>query len=115
MGDAILPSEVIVVPEGPKKTKEDCAARKEISEAAPSQLACIGKSTIHSHDRKPVQLHPNGCAGEESEEAYVEEVNKAQDGSINYEIDFEKFKLAAQRAEHDKESAEHAENHGGID
>lgn len=114
MGNAILPGEVIFVPERPKKTEEQGCAGKKISETAPSQLARLRKTTVHSNHRKAIELHPKGCAGEEREEAKVEEVNQKENGTIDGEIDFEEFELPTQGTEHQQKPTQHAREYDRI-
>ncbi len=115
VGNAILPSEVIFVPERPKEAEEQRCTGKEISETAPSQLARFRKAAVHSNHRKAIELHPKGCAGEEREQAKVEEINQEKNGTIDCEIDFKEFELSPQGTEHQEKAAQYARKHDRID
>ena len=69
--DAVLPGEMIFVPQGPEKSEQQRGSRKQVSEAAPQELARVGRLPSSRTMVRPTELHSRRGSRERGEQEKV--------------------------------------------
>ena len=99
MRNAVVPGEMILVPECPEKTEHQRAAREQIGKRAPLQLAVFGQLAIEAHDVKPAKLHSRRGAPEDGEDREIKSIEENKRRAIDSRIHAREIEVAAERAE----------------
>src|ERR1700674_2553416 len=97
--NAILPGEVVLVPERPQEAERECCAGKQIAEAAPQELASVGQAAIEANDGKAAKLHSGRRAGERGEQEEILRVEQIEDGKVHDGVYLLDRQLPAERTE----------------
>lgn len=105
MADAVLPGEVVLIPERPEKTQHHSGTGKQVAETAPEQLAGIGKAAVEANDGDTAKLHAGSGASERGEQKEILRVEKVERGEIDDGVHFGEDDFATERAEQAEEGA----------
>ena len=104
MRNAVVPGEMVLVPEGPEKAEHHRATGKQISERTPLQLAVFGEVAVEPHHVKPAKLHSRRGAAEDGEDREIESVEENKRRAIDSRIHAREIEVAAERAEQAKKA-----------
>ena len=104
LGDAVLPGEMILVPEGPQVAEHESGAGEEVAETAPEELARVGECSVETDDGEIAKLHSGSGARKSGEEEKILRVEQEKRGEINDGVHFFENDLAAERTEKAEES-----------
>ena len=115
--DAVLPGEMVLVPEGPEVAEHHRCAGEHVAEAAPQELARVGERAVEADDGEAAKLHSRSGSRKSGEQEKILRIEQVKGSEIDDGVHFFEDDLAAQRAEEaeesgggerEKESVEHA-------
>src|SRR5579862_4056903 len=86
-GDAVVPAQVIFIPERPQKSHEGCAAGDDVTEAAPHQLARLRRRAVKTYQPQPGKNHAWGGAAHHGEQGEILRIKQRENSAENNSIE----------------------------
>ena len=113
--DAVLPGEMVLIPERPKVAEHQCRAGEQVAEAAPQELARVGQSAVEADDGQAAKLHARCGSRKSGEEEKILRVEQVERSEIDDGVHFFEDDLPAQRAEESQESSSSEGEKEGVE
>jgi hypothetical protein len=99
LGDAVVPCEMVLVPEGPEVAEDYGCAGEDVAEAAPEELAGVGQAAVEADNGEAAELHAGRGTGKRGEQEKILRVKEECDGAVNDGVHLIEEHFAAERAE----------------
>lgn len=102
--DAILPGEMVFVPERPEIAEHQRCAGEQVAEATPEELARVWERAVEADDGEASKLHAGRGSGKSGEEEKILRVEQVEADEIDDAVRFLEGELPAEGAEEAEES-----------
>src|SRR5208282_6545094 len=114
VGQAVVPSQCILVPHGPQKPHEKSAGGKHITHAAPKHLPRLRRFAGKADDMQATQHHARSCSPENREESEILQVNNYECRDAYGCAQLAECKLPAKRTKECEEATIRKKQAAGI-
>src|ERR1700730_4243202 len=95
--DAVLPGEVILVPQSPEEAEHQRGGGEQVAKASPQKLARIRECAVEADDGQAAKLHSRSGPSECDEQEKVLRVQQVERGETDDGVHFFEQDLAAER------------------
>src|SRR4029077_18954962 len=80
--DAVLPGEMVLVPEGPEVAEHHRCAGEHVAEAAPQELARVGERAVEADDGEAAKLHSRSGSRKSGEQEKILRIEQVEGSAI---------------------------------